>query len=755
MIRTSFPLQKAGGILCLLFSSILLNYAFPYNEPFSYPLLCAALSCGIHPFLCASIFLLSSLLPFSPFALLSSAVQVSFLTLVFCVYRRCKKKSGAERYAFYLVALLPFVFLFPHTGYASVPLSPLWQKTILSALFLLTIPLFEGALNAILFHAFQRKLSAPATFCICVLWILVGLGLLRLAGNEVFTLVTLFVLFLALVTLKNASVFPLALLLSAPLCMVEKALAPCAEYALYSGACLLFCPYGRGAAAISFFLSFLCVQIFGGLFDASPLRAFFVLGSCALPLLVGVLLPKRVIDRLRTFLLFYRERILPRIAVNRNRRQVGEQLYEISALFREIESAFSAEEREDLSVLRMRETLCTTLCAKCPKRKKCENADVAHSLDKLIAVGCAKGRVNLIDLPPELTSLCANSAGVLFTLNKQLDDYRRYAKEMDEARAGRALLARQARGISDILRDVALEQSEEYTFSDCESQLFSSLAEEGILSNELFVYGEGDRLTVSMTVPETASGEKLTRACERVLGVPLSLAEKIPLQAGCACCILHKRPAFDAAFGISCHTKEGGQLSGDTHSLLRIDERRFLMALSDGMGSGEEARKISDHTLSLLEGFYKAKMPSDVILPTVNRLIAYSSEETFSCIDLCAVNLDTGIADVVKIGSPPAFLLSDELRVLEGDSLPIGVLDAVHPTTMQVGMKENDFLVFMSDGVSSAFASSADLYSYLSEQRPLNPQALSDRLLEEALNRYQGHAEDDMTVLTVRLLKAS
>ncbi len=236
------------------------------------------------------------------------------------------------------------------------------------------------------------------------------------------------------------------------------------------------------------------------------------------------------------------------------------------------------------------------------------------------------------------------------------------------------------------------------------------------------------------------------------MGQPLSLAEKIPVTAERACFILKPKPLFDAAFGLAARTKEGEIASGDTHSIMKIDERRFLVALSDGMGSGEEARKVSDRTLTLLESFYKAKMPSDTVLSTVNRLIALSSEETFSCLDVASVNLDTGCADIVKIGSPVAFLLSgDELKILEGQSLPLGMLEAVHPATSRVNMGKGDFLVFMSDGVTSAFGSLADLCAYLSAQRPVNPQSFAEEILKKALGCYGGKAEDDMTVLTVKL----
>ena len=306
--------------------------------------------------------------------------------------------------------------------------------------------------------------------------------------------------------------------------------------------------------------------------------------------------------------------------------------------------------------------------------------------------------------------------------------------------------------MSEILRGIALEQSEEYSFSEGEKAVSAALSASGILSSEIFVYGEGGNLTVSMTLKSGLNGKRVCEIAGNALGVPLALAEKIPLTADRACYVLKRKANFDAAFGVASVPKEGEQASGDTHSILKIDERRFLVALSDGMGSGEEARKVSDRTLTLLESFYKAKMPSDTVLSTVNRLIALSSEETFSCLDVASVNLDTGCADIVKIGSPVAFLLSgEELKILEGESLPLGMLEAVHPATSRINMNKGDFLVFMSDGVTSAFGSLADLCAYLSAQRPVNPQSFAEEILKKALGCYGGKAEDDMTVLTVKL----
>lgn len=733
-----------------------LNFSLPQREPVSFALYYAALMCGFNPLLCGAGYLLSSAPLLSVAATLCFLIQAAFLALVFTIYAKYSRRPKIESVLYVVAAQLPFVFLYPHAGYTLFPFAAVYQKIILAAFLLLLCLLFEGALHAAVERAFRCKLSAGQLTEICLLWFFTGLGIVGGTGSAAYYALSLAALLLSAVLLKNSACVPFALVLSLPLCVAGGSAAPVAYFAAGACAALLFVPYGKPASALALSVCFCAAQYFEGLYAQAPLTIALTLLGGILPLLLLALLPERALKRFRSTLLFYRERTLPRIAINRNRRAVGEQLYEVSSLFREIENAFTIKEQADGSSQQIYAKLYSSLCAACPNRRRCEEKRIPESINKLVAVGKAKGRVNLIDLPADVSANCVNSAGMLFSLNKQLAEYRRYTAELTAAKEGRKLLAEQARGVSEILRDIALEQSEEYVFSDEEQTLSSALSTHGILSSEIFLYGEGRDFTVSLTLPNDVNGKRLCAIAGDALKIPLSLSEKIPLMGDRACYILKRKANFDAAFGVAAHTKNGETASGDTHSILKIDERRFLVALSDGMGSGDEARDVSDKTLTLLESFYKTKMPSDTVLSTVNRLIAFSAEETFSCLDLAAVNLDTGSADIVKIGSPMGFLLSgEELRVLEGESLPIGMLEAVHPATLRVNMKENDFLLFMSDGVTTAFGSSAELCSYLSALRPLNPQSLAEEILTSALNRYGGTAEDDMTVLTVKLTKSA
>ncbi len=737
--------------LALAAAMTLLNFALPHREPLSFALFFAAISCGLDPFLAGAGYLLASAASLSLYATLSAAIQAAFFAVVTSVYRRFRKKMGVERAVYGLLAQLPFVFLFPHAGYEIFPFAAVWQKTVLGGFFALAGLLFEGGLSALLHRAFRCRLAVGELAELALMWLFTGLGILGACGGIALSLVALTALLLSVALLKSAAL-PLCVVLSLPFAVSRGSLLPVAEYALFACAALLVAPYGRVPSSLALFAAYAADAYFTGLYASDAYTIIFSLLSCAIPALIVACLPAPLMRKLEHSVLFYRERTLPRIAVNRNRRAVGEQLYEVSSLFREIETAFDFGEEKDTAGAQLKQKLIATLCHGCRNRAACESEGVYDSMDKLIAVGKAKGRVNLIDLPVEISKHCVNSAGLMFALNKHLTDYRRVAAELEWAREGRKLLAGQARGVSEILKELALEQSKEYVFSDEERLFERALAKEGLLSSEIFIYGEDASFTVSVTLDAEANGKRVAAIAQDALRVPLALSEKLPLTADRACFILKRRANFDATFGVAACPKEGETASGDTHSVLKIDERRFMVALSDGMGSGEKARGISDRTLSLLESFYKAKMPSETVLTTVNQLIAFTADESFSCLDLAAVNLDTGIADVVKIGSPVGFVLSGEtLQVLEGESLPIGVLEAVRPATLRVEMKADDFLIFMSDGVTTAFGSSSELCAYLSRLRPLNPQSLAEEILKNALSRYGGKAEDDMTVLAVKL----
>lgn len=746
--------------LALTVAILLMRFVGLQGEPFSLPLYYAALVGGANLIFCAAVYLVAGALTLSLSKFLVWFLQAVFLTLSFFVFRRLRVKNPFLSPVLLLLSTLFYVFLFPAEPYTLLePLFPLWQKTVFALLFFLSGLLFTPAVRLIEGKLFRCRLSQEELLPVAALFLLTDMGLYNV-NVFVFWGFSVFFLLLYAALFCNSTLMVFALLCSLPPALSSFSPVPIALFTVCAAFILFFLPLGRLPAVLSVLFLHTAVCFFDGLYRKSVAEIVLTLLCVVLPCLLFLFLPASLWKKGEKAVSLYRENHLSRLAVNRNRAAVGERLFTLSTVFRNIAAAISdPPERsgEEQARRAIREEVVRSVCEGCPQKKRCRALDTAESLQKLIAVGCAKGRVSLIDLPVSLTATCANTSGILFCLNKQLGEYRRYALEAENAREGRRLLALQAEGVCELIKNIALEQSKPLENSnEREKALSRALAAKGVILQELFLYGEGENTQLSLTVFGKCENEKIVQAASEALGMPLLTREKLVLAADKYCFILRKKPRYDAVFGVASRKKEGVERSGDTHSVIRIDEKRFLAALSDGMGSGENARRVSENAISLLESFYRSGMPADVILPSVNKLLTFTREESFVCLDLACVDLESGRADLIKIGAPLGFIFtSGSIRVLEGESLPLGMLDDLHPSTLSLRLQDGDVLVFVSDGVTDAFGSSADLFDYLKTLSPLNPQSFAEGMLRTALSRTDGKARDDMTVLAVRIFLAA
>lgn len=767
-IRFRYNYKAVLTYLALFAGMLLLNFTMQSFEPFSLALFAAALACGFHPLACAGLYILAGGLSFAaggiPFAVF--AVQGALLGGIFLFYERTRRAMKAELALYLFLAAALFFWLFGAFVYRDY-----LRAAIVAAVIFIFCFVFIGAMRCILVRAGKMRLS-PEDFVFCAAAVAaLGVGLYNCAESYVYESVALLGILLACGLLRNGNAAFCALVLSLPpaICGSVAAAAPqlvvCAEYVLYAALALAFLRAGKLPAVLAVFLADVAVRYLTDFYSAENIAGAFTSAAFYLTMLVPLipcllfaLLPEKLLDKCAARMRRFGERQLTRESINRNRAMVGEKLYEVSAAFREIEATFSAldDDTENDGARRrfMLEEMEREVCAGCERRNECVQAAREEGLQKLVDIGCGKGKVNLIDLPSDLASACRNPSALLFSLNKLLAEYRRHAVDEENAAAGRKLLADQAHAVAEMLKHLALSQSAPVgKHLDAERELRGALAAAGIACEEVFIGGESPDIYI--TAAGNISAAAMRTAAERALGIPLILSSKSALSADKYCYLFRKRPALDAAFGVASRTKDGESACGDTHSVIKIDERTFLCALSDGMGSGPHARRISDTSLSLIESFYRAGLSGDAVLSTVNRLLAFGREESFACIDTAAVDLDSGRADIVKIGSPLAFLLTEtQTEILESESLPLGILDGVRPTVLSRKLNDGDVLVFLSDGITAAFGSSADIADFLGNMRISNPQAVADDLLAGALERTGGIASDDMTVLAVRLLRA-
>lgn len=728
------------------------NFAVPHS-PLSLGLYYAFLLCGTNAVAAPLLYIAASAAEADLIYTATAAFAGVFLAAVTFIYRRTGRRLKAEAAVYFAIAVTPYIV------FAAPP--PLGQnlntyliKGVAAAVAGLYCVFAYKSVYALFFRLMRCRLREDEYLSLGVTFAVIGAGVYSALGGGAYICLSAMGIIFFTRLLKSPSALIISVAFAVAPCAVTLSAEPLTAYICGALAALVFANAGRFAPSVAVAPLCAAYMYFKGVFGCPPpliaVYALILFLCCALPALPKEKTLKNLRLRLEC------RQVLDGTQAERSRKRTAEKLYKLSELFREIERSFlSLDESVDDAAARERILiqLKEGLCKGCERQKRCKNTAVYGGFKRLIDAGCIKGKVNLIDLPSEITALCMYPSEVMLKLNALLYEYRKYMAETENARSGRRLLADQAHGVAEVMKGYATELAKRPSdYSEEEEFIKKALAVRGISCPEAQIndlYGE-----IAVVICGKFDINALTSTIGTALGTRYSLKEKIAYSEDKICLVFCQPPPLDAAFGVAYAIKKGEKVSGDTHSVIKINERSFLMALSDGMGSGVYAKKVSEAAISLIEAFYRAETPPDTVLKTINKLLSFNRDERFACIDIAAVDLETGRADFVKIGSPAGIIMrEDGIKIMESASLPLGILDNLKPTVCTETLKSGDIIVFMSDGITSSFPSSTELYEFLQTFKPLNPQNLADAILAGALERTGRVAADDMTVVCVRIFE--
>lgn len=735
--------------------AVALNAALP-TVPFSLGLCFSMLICGTNLLVTPAIYIAASVINLDWITVLLCLFESAFLTAITFLYRRTGKKIRLEAAVYIAIALAPYIAFARWRGIGGLYFTD--NPYILKAVAAVAVIVFAffafRSVYALLFRLYRCKLRADELVCISAFFAVAGVGLCNLTGLYAYVCIGAGITAFAVRLFKSPSAVIAACVVALPCAITRLDFNFLTAFVLISVAALAFAELGRFAPGIicalcTAFALYLWGAFTGGVATATVSGLLLAL-CCAVPLLP----PNKTVDNLRSLLNV--EKVLPRSDEERYREYVSEKLYRMSEVFREIENAFNAlDDRIDDAAMKKRMLAETkqSMCANCKRQDVCKTTKVYRGFSSLIEAGCLKGKVSLVDLTSDITLNCSEPGALTETVNRLLYEYRKMNLEAENARSGRRLLAGQARGVAEVLKSRAVEFCRESgDYGELEKKIVRTLAANGVSCPEIKVRGR-ENLSITLTLVDCKNFAAVKKTAEQLAGVKLMLKDKTVYNGEKSAYLLVEPPRYDAAFGVACAVKEGERVSGDTHTVIKINEHSFLMALSDGMGSGEYARKVSTTAISLIEAFYRSEMPTDIVLDTINKLLCFNRDERFTCIDAAAIDLNTLTASFIKVGAPLGLIVrKGEIKVLESHSLPLGILDNLHPATAKEQLKRDDIVVFMSDGVTSAFNGVSDLYDFLQTLKPLNPQNLAEKILAAAKERVSG-TPDDMTVLCVRLFE--
>lgn len=211
--------------------------------------------------------------------------------------------------------------------------------------------------------------------------------------------------------------------------------------------------------------------------------------------------------------------------------------------------------------------------------------------------------------------------------------------------------------------------------------------------------------------------------------------------------------------GVAKAKKDDSIVSGDNISQIRLGDGKYMLAISDGMGSGANARRNSKIAISMLERLFSTGFDKETSINLINSAIMNANkEEMYATLDIEVLDLYAGKMQILKNGACPTYIKRNKnVTMIKSTSLPAGIVDEINVDTYDKDLQDGDIVVICSDGIiesNKEYANKELWVKYLLEEvQTDSPERISDIILHEAIDNDFGKAKDDMTVIAFKINK--
>ena len=256
-----------------------------------------------------------------------------------------------------------------------------------------------------------------------------------------------------------------------------------------------------------------------------------------------------------------------------------------------------------------------------------------------------------------------------------------------------------SKAIGSMAKNLEKDIEQEESYIKEKQEIISLLEQKEVIVQDIAIKKE-NRYIVEIYLSENIENSKI-----ELIGKILTktLGEKIVLNQEAS---VGKKLEFISedkyvmALGVANKTKTKSDVSGDSTLTIRLKDGKYLIAISDGMGSGKEAKKSSTEALQLLENLLLSGFDKNISLELINNLLINRNKESYASLDIAIVDLYMGNVEFIKSAACPTYIKSGKrVQMVKSNSLPTGIIEESKIQTFDKDIEQGDIMVLCSDGV--------------------------------------------------------
>ncbi len=162
----------------------------------------------------------------------------------------------------------------------------------------------------------------------------------------------------------------------------------------------------------------------------------------------------------------------------------------------------------------------------------------------------------------------------------------------------------------------------------------------------------------------------------------------------CHAAFISSPPIMIDAYADSIRHEE--QACGDCFSIFRYS-RFVLCMISDGMGSGSAASRISRSITAIFQRMIASNIPQAEAIRCINKLILSDNYATFDVLNFDRFKKSVTVS---KSAACPTYLIREgEVYEINGASLPVGIVASIEVDSIHIEVEKGDWFLMSSDGI--------------------------------------------------------
>mgnify|MGYP001860707750 FL=1 len=316
----------------------------------------------------------------------------------------------------------------------------------------------------------------------------------------------------------------------------------------------------------------------------------------------------------------------------------------------------------------------------------------------------------------------------------------------------------QLRGVSKVISGIAKEiekdSEKEQNYTKQEVEIIELLKQKGIEVDEISI-DKKDRYIVNIFTKTMVDNDVIENILSKVLKEKIILNEDNSTDKSL---IYISDDKYVIGFASSHSNKDKSEISGDNFINIRLKDGKYLIALSDGIGTGKKANESSLQALTMLQNLLASGFDKNSSIELITSSLISKNEEIFATLDVAIIDLYKGTIEFIKSGACPTYIKKNKrVQIIKSNSLPAGMINQDNIQVFDTDIQNGQIMLMCTDGIldSNIEYKNKELWvKYLLEDiDSKNTKKIADIILNEAIDNNFGKTKDDMSVIVCKFMQ--